>query len=201
MRFETLLKVVLGVLLYPMLAVLLLATGGVMVAEQDGMGRLGFGVLFSFLLLMGLLSGRILSHNPNAHLRRLERHPPGTPEFLATCFHYFQGRARTLRFAATFALFLGLFHLVLPLVADLDAADVALHSLATLAFPLAGMWFLFRHEIAILRALRHAAGFGPEDRARALLLIAKHGFDGDGVSARIIGELEKIVIEPGWPDA
>ncbi len=166
------LKLVLGLVLFPPLLLLSGILWWGAATEADPRTRATLGAVAAFLTLLGLLVTRILFHSPAKWLRHLGAFPTQSEEFVLCSLSYFRSRARTLYLCFLGVTFLSLVHLI-PLRDDLSWHSLLLPVAVGIFLPLGGAWAGLRGERAVLRTIRNAAGLAFSERIEAVYRIAE----------------------------
>jgi hypothetical protein len=188
----TVLKVILGVALFPMLAVLLLVLGSIVVEERSNPPVVAiFGGLFSFLLLAGVIAGRVLFHSPGKWVAKLESINATPHDVVDLSLRYFRSRTLTLRLCTGFAILLAFLHLTLFFVGDITTGELLLLALTTLVLPLGLFFRLFRAQWQLLRHLGRTKGQPASARLATAREIAQ-AWSGDPVAGVISRRLEAV---------
>src|SRR5262245_42526501 len=175
-----------------MLAVLLLVLGSIVVEERSNPPVAAiFGGLFSFLLLAGVIAGRVLFHSPGKWIAKLESITATPYEVVDLSLRYFRSRTLTLKLCTGFAILLALLHLTLFFIGDITIGELLSLALTTLVLPMGLFFRLFRAQWRLFRQLRRTEGQPAPMRLAAARDIAQ-AWSGDPVAGVISRRLKTV---------
>ena len=191
MNIETTLKSILAAILFPLLAILLFVLGSIALSAKEAAVSATFAALFSFFVLAGALSVRILLFSPNRYLRRLNDITAAPPEIVDISLRYFESRTFTLKMCAAFGALLGLAHLAELAFGHLSLQALMISLVSSLAFPIVLFLKFARHHWRVLRALRQIRSAPPAIRLDTARQLATY-WPTDPVAGAILRKLEEI---------